>query len=87
MKDERSNFRMGGKGAIFSSKPLMTPLIHLKTFEYLAQHAGFFNHKFAGENQVLHDAFDFRPGAAGGVIPDNLHRIPIIFSPSSNRVE
>ena len=87
MKDERSNFRMGGRGTIVSSKPLMTPLSHQKTFEYLGQHAGFFNKIFTVDNQILKDAFDLRPGAADGVIPDNLHRIPIIFSPSSNRVE
>jgi hypothetical protein len=44
--------------------------------------------KFAAGNQDgAIDAFDFRPGAEGGVIPDNLQRIPTIFSPSSNRVE
>ncbi len=37
--------------------------------------------------QLISDAFDFRPGAALGVIPDNLQRIPSIFWPSRNLVE
>jgi len=58
-----------------------------ETFEYSVRHAGFCNRVAAVENHDALEAFDFRPGAEGGVIPDNLQRIPMIFSPSSNRVE
>lgn len=57
-----------------------------RTFLCSARHAACCNRGLAAGESGRHyeacDAFDLRPGAAGGVIPDNLQRIPTIFSPS-----